>query len=761
MTLIDEFDIGEDLQQFSDIIAVAQKNLSCKLKSSIGDDAIVCSFSGHEAVSELFVFHINILTAKDNVDVASVIGSNATLEIALSDKESRFVNGIVTKCTQGLTSIEKNYPLTHYIIEMRPKLWLLTLNKTCKVFQEKSAADIIKAVLGDSSIEIINKASGGKMVRPYCVQYNESDFDFVSRLLEESGIYYFFQHASGKHTMVLGDSTSGYLDMEKDSKAFFAPYIDGLAGSNTVNSVKLTDSYCSGAYATKDYEHTTSMTNLLVQIIGKQSKHGVFEYPGNYQKVKDGNDIVKSRLQELEQNTTTLVGHSKISRMTPGYKFKLENHPSKAFNKQYITCNVVHKYDIRKSGIYENRFSAVESSVIIRPRRVTKKPAIFGSQTAIVTGPKGEEIHTDASRRVKVHFYWDRDGKLDENSSCWVRVAQIWAGNSWGGLYTPRIGQEVVVNFENGDPDRPIIVGCVYNDKHVPPYNDKDATKSAIKSVSSKEEQGFNELRFEDKKDAEEIYVHAQKDMNIEIINSRTTTITEANDTLTLVKGNRIEAIKAEGDNPANYETTLTKGDKVLTITEGNHTQTLSNGNKTLTMNEGNYVQSLKKGNLTISLDEGNETITLKKGNMSITISDGNMDVSVKGNYKLSVDGDISISCKGAIKVDATKDITMSSKGNVKIDAAKNLNTASKMNTKFESKMNFDVAAKMNCTIAATMNTNLTAKMNLTCEGKLNSTFKAGVSNSIGGTMISIKGNATCAISAPSTSIGGGMVALG
>lgn len=720
MSDFNEYELDDDIS-FADMLAVSQNNVSCSV-SGVGDDVIVHSLHGVEEISALFSFSVNILSENDSLDGSQLVGSNITVTIG---DEPRYINGIVSEFSHGVSGRRINY--VQYTAKIRPKCWLLTLNKNCKVFQEKSACDIITSILSDTGIEFVdNTSSRGKGVRNYCVQYNESDFDFISRLMEEEGIFYYFQHTSDSHKMVLCDSAGGYADISGDKKVPFVNFDNDIASFDTINNVKRVNSYCPGKYATTDYNYTVSTTDLAAQLQGKNSSHEVFEYPGKYDVLDSGNTISKTRLQELERNADVIFGLSKVFRFSAGYKFDLDNPASQSFNKTYAIFRVEHSLNLQKKGIYENRFSAIESTIIWRAQKKTRKPFISGTQTAVVTGPDGEEIYTDNFRRVKVHFHWDREGEKNENSSCWVRVAQIWAGNNWGGLYTPRIGQEVVVSFENGDPDRPIIVGCVYNDKHMPPYVDTDATKSAVKSVSSKGEEGFNELRFEDLKDSEEIYVHAQKDMHIDIVNERTTLIEESDDTLTISNGSRTELLNAEGDNPGNYATTLVKGDKTLTINEGNWN---------------------------VALDKGDNTVTLTKGNMSITLSDGNMDVSIKGNYSISVDGDLSISTTGKITVEAQKDISMSSKANVSIEATQNFKTASTMNTQMEAKQNFTAAATMNMMV----------------DGKVNSTVKAGVAMNVMGTNITVNGSAAVNVSggastniaSPSVVIGGGVVVLG
>lgn len=727
-----KYDFGDTFFVFPKNFAVLQANTLCKLKSQIKDELIVYSLHGVEEISSLYEFQVNILTANSNLDGDSLVGSNVTLEINL--EKVRFINGIVSRFTQGMTSIVDNYSLTHYVLEIKPKLWFLSLGRNSRIFQNKSAIDIVSSVLKDAGLDVTDKTSScGKEKQEYCVQYNESDFHFVSRLMEESGICYFFKHESGKHTVVLCDSSNGYLDEKIDAQ--FSPMKQDNALFSVVNNVKLTSSYCSGPYASTDYNYTASQTDLSAKLKGKQSKHEIFEYPGYYQKLNAGNNIAKVRIQELECKTKLLNGSSKIACLSSGGKFTLSGHPTKSVNATYVVCSVMHRLNLESEWIYLNEFVAMDAKVDFRPRRVTQRPLITGTQSAIVTGPNGEEIYTDKLRRIKVQFFWDREGKKDENSSCWVRVAQLWSGKTYGVLYTPRIGQEVVVSFENGNPDRPLVVGCVYNDKLMPPYSASEATKSTIKSSSSKGEDGFNEIRFEDLKDSEEIYVHAQKDMNLDIVNARSTIIENADDTLTISKGSRTELLNAEGDSPANYTTTLVKGDKNLTIKEGNSSTILN------------------KGEMSITLDDGNQTIKLTKGNLSLTVSDGNVDISTKGNYSLSVDGNLSISSTGTIKIDAQKDITITSKGNISETATKSLNMTSKMNTKIDSSMDVNIAAKMN----------------LAFEGKLNADLKAGVAMNIKGVSISIngsaataiKGGASCQISSPMTSIGGGMVALG
>ena len=273
--------------------------------------------------------------------------------------------------------------------------------------------------------------------------------------------------------------------------------------------------------------------------------------------------------------------------------------------------------------LYENKFVAFPNSIPFRANEPIPKPKIYGNQTAIVTVKEGEEIWCDDARRIKVKFHWDRAQEKDENSSCWIRVAQIWSGSTWGGLFTPRKDMEVVVTFLDGDPDRPLIVGCVYNGDNKPPYDNNDATKNGIKSRSSKEDEGFNELRFEDKKGEEEVYIHAQKDMNEYIIHSQTTT---------LQTGSRTVKILAEKDDDGDDTLEMTRGTKLIHITEGDFNTNLDKGNQSTTLTQGDQTTTLSQGNREITLSQGNQTVTLSSGHYTLTLSSGNLTIDITGS---------------------------------------------------------------------------------------------------------------------------------
>lgn len=728
----DNFSSGNNLNTNSGEGQNSNENLTCSVSSVFGEDALeVYSLTGSEEISECYLFSIAFFSNEENLDPQKAIGSNLELEIRTVDT-TRYIHGIVSKFAKGMTFKRNAKTVTQYFAEIRPKLWTLSLNQDCKIFQNKSALDIIKSVLSDSGIVDVtyNVSKCGQSEREYCVQYNESNFNFVSRLMEEEGIFYFFKHEKEKHTLILADSSSAYeIDGSLNDVRYYYMSANDFTDAS-VFSIQSTAFYGTDSFAFTDYNFELSQTDLLNKATGKTSNFEVFEYPGIYKQKSVGKDLADIRIQEIETNKLVVSGKSTVSNFVPGFKFKLQNHPDDTLNSEYLLCKVSHKLEMSTdSGIrYENSFWAIPSTVEFRPARKTQKVKIFGNQTAVVTGPSGEEIYRDKFGRIKVHFYWDRHDPLDENSSCWVRVAQIWAGNSWGGLFTPRIGHEVVINFENGDPDRPLIVGCVYNDQYMPPYSEEESTKSTVKSSSSKGEDGFNEIRFEDLKDEEEIYIHAQKDMNIDIINQRTTLIEESHDFLTISKGSRTIDINAEGDDTGNLTTTLVRGDITTTIKEGSMITTLENGDETTTLQEGNMTTTLNSGNKEITLDSGNLTCTLSSGDYTESIDSGNKTLTVKGNYTIEIDGNLSITVKGKVDLKANQDINV-----------EGLTITQKAKTDFK----------------AEGGTNLMAKgaVGLTVEGGATLTAKAPNTT--------VQGQAACTINAPAVTIGGGSVSIG
>ena len=517
-----------------------EDTLNLKVTTPLGANKLLLkSLSGEEQISGLFHFLLEMVSEDQSLDFSSVVGQSVTVTLQLNDGGKHYINGIAGRFMQE----DSDARLTTYYAEIHPWLWMLTKTKDCRIFQNQSIPQIIKSVftnLGFTDFRDAMKDTYPSLV--YCVQYDESAFNFVSRLMEEAGIFYFFEHADGKHTLVLADDSDAHQPCPGLKAANYqkssVPYTDDYI----ITRCTIEEQVVTGKYAHDDYNFETPSTDLLVETTGTGSAMRIYDYPGGFLKKDDGETIANVRLEACEQPSKTLRGEGYVRAFTAGFKFDLKNHYRGDANKTYVLRWVSHA---ATQESYTNSFEAFPVDIPFRPQRVTRKPLIVGTQTATVVGKSGEEIWTDKYGRIKVQFHWDQLGKNDENSSCWIRVDYGWAGKQWGGIFLPRIGQEVIVSYLEGDPDRPVITGALYNAEQVVPYTLPDEqTRSTIKSNTSKGGQGFNEIRFEDKKDSEEIYFHAQKDQTIEVLNNRTKTITK-NETNT-IKGTRDQTVTGD-----------------------------------------------------------------------------------------------------------------------------------------------------------------------------------------------------------------------
>lgn len=513
-------------------MAATQKNRPIKIATPLGKDILLFyRMTGSDRLSDLFEYDLELLSEYPDIKPEQLLGSNVTIAMALEDGEHRYFNGYVTRFgCYGNRDV-----FSYYRATVRPWLWFLTRSSNCRIFQNKTSPGIIKQVLRDQGFsDIEERLSGVYTPREYCVQYRETDFQFISRLMEEEGIYYFFHHQNGKHTLVLADSVSSHDCYPGYSKIPFHPE-QGHTDKSRVEHVHqwgFAKEVQTGAFALTDYDFKKPKADLLVKtsIPGPHNHSGYefFDFPGHYTETGDGQRFVRYRLEENQVRIEHCDGRGNARGLTTGCLFTLAKHPIKAQNRDYLLVSA--SYQLHNDGytaatqsvekVFECTFTAIASSDTYRPHRFTPKPLVHGAQTAMVVGPKGDEIHTDQYGRVKVQFHWDRYSTGDENSSCWVRVSQPWAGSKWGMLALPRIGQEVIVDFLEGDPDQPIIIGRVYNASSMPPYKLPDrATLTTIKSNSSKDGAGFNELRFEDRKDHEQVFIHAERNMDIRVKN--------------------------------------------------------------------------------------------------------------------------------------------------------------------------------------------------------------------------------------------------
>jgi type VI secretion system secreted protein VgrG len=537
------------------------------------------------------------------------------------------------------------------------------------------------------------------------VQYRETDYNFIARLMEQYGIFYFFEHEKEKHTLVLADNPDAHQPCPEQPKAKWNPQGSKSLTEDVVTTLEVEKIFRPGKYALTDYNFETPSTSLLSEIdttitVGGNTKYEVYDYPGEYEKKGQGKSLVKLRMEEQEVKHLHVTGTSSCRAFATGYRFDFEDYSRADLNQAYVLTAVSHSatvgdtYTTGKtsdgSSAYTNAFTCIPHKVPFRPPQITPKPMIQGPQTAVIVGPAGEEIYSDKYGRVKAQFHWDREGKKDENSSCWMRASQNWAGKQWGGVFIPRIGQEVIVEFLEGDPDRPIITGRIYNAEQMPPYAlPANQTQSGVKSNSSKGGGGSNELRFEDKKGSEEVYLHGQKDWNIVIENDKTQSI--GHDESLSVGNNRTKKVKVDqsedvGSNKtihvgANHTETI-DANKTLTV-GGNHTETIS-GNETITVSTASAHTIALARALTIGavyqVSVGaamNETIGAAKAEEIGAAKSVNVGLSSSENIGVnkSVDAGSDISEKAGknISMNAGKNIASSAGDNIDETAGKNV----------------------------------------------------------------------------------------
>ncbi len=610
---------------------VTQDKIYLSIETPLGKDELVLKrFSGSEYLSEPFAFDLSMISEKSDLDFDAVVGQAATVVIDF-DGQKRHFNGIIGEFTQGHTDFVQDSDVTTYTAKLYPKLWQLKFTMDCRHFQNLSTMDIITQVLqenGVTSFEDRTK-SRGKAIRIYCVQFNESCFDFVSRLMEEEGIFYFFEHTSGEHKLIMADDIGAYQPCQYAEESELEMSQTDVHFLNSITHCFVKQSVISKQHDSADFNYELPAV-LFSTVKGKENEGKVYEYPGLFQSQGEGEGDVKVFREGSEWPQKHVQGASTIPYFAPGFSTNISGLLREDANKQYTFYEVSHLAEVGKGSkntLYKNTFTGFDSSIIFRPMRKTRKVLISGTQTAYVTGKAGEEIWTDKYGRIKVQFHWDREGKRDEKSSCWIRVAQSWASNNWGVLFTPRIGQEVVVSYVNGDPDRPLVTGCVYNADSLPPYLPGEPTKSTIKTDSSLGGGGYNEIRFEDLKGSEEIYIQAEKDQNELVKDSRTTDIL-AFDTLTVGKDRVTEV----------------KGDEFRTVRQNFTGLIVQNSTTTI---QGDQIHTNNQ-NLTHTVDQ-TRSVTVT-GDESHTNA-ANFTHAVAGDYTLTIDGNLSITVAGDVVV--------------------------------------------------------------------------------------------------------------
>ncbi|HEY0006423.1 MAG TPA: type VI secretion system tip protein TssI/VgrG [Pyrinomonadaceae bacterium] len=594
-----------------------QDTVHLKVTTPLGENKLLLrSLTGEESISGLFHFHLEMVSEDNSLDFSAIVGQSVTATIKLNDGTEHHINGLVGRFVQEDSDVR----LTTYYAELHPWLWMLTKTGDCRIFQNKTVPQIIETIFSNLGFtDFRNDLKATYAAREYCVQYDETAFNFVSRLMEDEGIFYFFEHTSDKHTLVLADDADSFQSCPGLDAAKYRQSDISHTDDHAITRCTIEEQVVTGKFAHDDFNFETPSTDLKVEVAGTGSEMRIYEYPGGFAKQDGGEQRANRRLEACEHPAKTLRGESYVRAFVSGYKFDLKDHYRADANKTYVLRWLSHAATQER---YTNSFEAFPVDLPFRPQRTSRKPVIAGAQTAIVVGKSGEEIWTDKYGRIKVQFHWDQKGKNDENSSCWIRVDYGWAGKQWGGIFIPRIGQEVIVSFLEGDPDRPVITGAVYNAEQTVPYTLPDEqTKSTIKTNTSKGGSGFNELRFEDKKESEEVYLHAQKDHNIVVEHDRTKKV-------------------------LNNETNTIKTDRSTTIQEGNDTYVVEKGNRTFQVNTGNETYQVKgKRDLKVT---GNETHT----------NEADFTQKVTGNYELKVTGNLTIDVTGSVTFKSAQAMT-------------------------------------------------------------------------------------------------------
>ncbi|HRB16795.1 MAG TPA: type VI secretion system tip protein TssI/VgrG [Nitrospira sp.] len=688
-----------------------QENRLIGIETPLGKDILLLrGFSGQEGISRLSNFDLDLLSHDPDIKFEDIIGKRVTLRVTLGSEKKRYFNGFISRFSQ--TGSDRG--LANYRATMVPWLWFLTRTSDCRIFQKKTIPDIIEQIFKDLGFTDYKlQLQGSFEPRDYCVQYRETDFNFVSRLMEQYGLFYFFEHEQDKHTLVIANDPSAHQPCPEQNAAKWVAQGSGALAEDVITSMQWEQTLRPGKYAVTDYNFETPDTSLHAEMktvieVGGNSKFEIYDFPGEYSKKNQGDTIAKIRMEEEEAQYLVVTGTSSCRAFTSGYRFDLKDYVRKDMNQAYVLTNMQHVATVgstyttatvgKDESAYSNSFTCIPHKVPFRPPQMTPKPIIQGTQTAVVTGKAGEEIWTDNYGRVKVQFHWDREGQFDEFSSPWIRVSQVHAGKGFGGVDIPRIGEEVIVGFLEGDADQPIIVGRVYNAKNMPPNGLPGAGMvSGLKSNSTPGGGGNNSIMMNDTKGNELYSMNAQFNCTENVGNDRTTTI-KVNDSLT-VNNNQTIGIAVDRKETVG-------GTETITVT-GHRTETV-NGGETVTVTGGRSHTVNGVETTTISLAEVHsvgagrmhnvgaaEAITvggaqmvnvgaaqmvnvgglqsLNVGASKSTKAGGNISEKAGGNISETAAGKISNTAGGAMTLTATGDFAAKTSAKGSVDAASEL----------------------------------------------------------------------------------------
>lgn len=692
-----------------------QDNRPLQLITPLGKDVLLAvGLNGEEVISDLYEFSIDCLAdvqdvVANKIKFDQMMGEPISVALQLPNNKKRFFSGICQCIEQSDSGIE----FTRFQLTMVPTIWLLTKRWQSRIFQHKNIPDILKEVLKGLKVDF--RLQGTFEPRDYCVQYRESDYNFACRLMEEEGIYFYFKHEDSGETIIVGNTPAAHKPLEPTSKIKFKnPQQNRAHNEEFIESFIKSQEIISGNFTLRDHcfelphksleaERKTDMSVALGKVTTSVAPNKVssklenYDWPGAYaqrfdginagggeqpgelQKIfSDNKRTVNIRADQERVQAVSVEGLSDCRHLASGFRFTLESVasdisvvPSQA-DGDYVLTQVSHTIEAElnfRSGpgqgfLYKNSFTCIPFAIPFRPQQEAYIPVVYGSQTAVVVGPVGEEIFTDKYGRVKVQFHWDRQGQNNADSSCWIRVGTLWAGRGWGMLQIPRIGQEVIVDFLEGDPDQPIIVGSINNADQMPHYKLPDErTKSYLKTNTSPGGDGFNEIRIEDKKGKEQIFIHSERNMDIRVKNDRMDT-TVANQHLTV-------GTTKDGKN---------NGSLFEQISNERHIKVEKDQEEAI---EGGYSLAVGKeggdnGSMNVQIEKDNLWLVRKENHLKVlesqfVVIDKNSDLTVKNDYKIQVDQDLHTTVKELSFEKIGKSKNINAGVNVNVDAGKDM----------------------------------------------------------------------------------------
>ncbi len=686
-----------------------QANRLIAIDTDLGEDVLLLrGFKMRDELGRPFTCELDLRSTTHDIKFEDIIGKNVTVRVQQSDGKTRYINGYIARFSQeGLASKDR---INTYKATMVPWLWFLTRTADCRIFQKMKIPDVIKKIF-----EIHNFSDVDMQVKPadyeereFVVQYRETAFNFISRLMEEEGIFYFWKHENGKHTMVIADKPAAHVAAPGYETVEYHQQEHKPGAAEHVWKWSREQSIQPGVFALRDFDFKAP-TKLLdsnkktIQQKHEQNAFEVFDFPGAYETKAHGDRYATVRIEELDAQHEICCAEGDVRGLTTGSRFKLKGYHTDGKDHEFIVTWAQYTAETDEFGagnqsgagkspvMYKVEFDSIPSAVPFRTPRTTPRPIISGAQTAVVAGPDGEEIFTDEFGRVKVVFQWDRlpggEDKKPDATSCWIRVSQSWAGAKFGTMFIPRVGQEVIVEFLEGDPDRPIITGRVYNNSpQCPvPYKLPDMKSiSTMKSSVYKGGEGFNEIRFEDKKGEEQVFIHAEKQMDVRVKadcyewigNDRHLVV--VNDQLEHIKHDRSEIVDNDHKelikNDRNVKVT---GKEAVEITKSKSLKVTDDVIEVFEKNQSTVVTEnhyLKAKNIVIEATENitlkvtndsfiaieKDSITIKTKAMDVTTTEKGIDIKAMKDITLKSDtAGVSIAALKDVALEATANLTM------------------------------------------------------------------------------------------------------